>query len=186
MNITKKKVTALVMFFTIITLLSSPIIYPQDRDITTIEPTVRLSIASWPFPGEYGQGIKVITLVWTNGTTYDYCGWFHPYTTFREFEYGGEWFYNTSLVLGVGLFLNNTIVEADDIEDSLNYIRLNLTVSLSLTGDTVFSQNNLTIDTYLDNADPYFYYVYNATLNCFNTQGAVYDCYLTYEVYYEV
>jgi len=155
-------------------------IQPTD---TQIERPVKFVLSSWAYSGtEYGQGIVAVSMGWLNGSTYDNCGWFWPYTEFSDFEHGGEWFYNTTLVLSVGLYMNGTFVGVDDWETGLNYVRLNLTIS-TLENGTVFSENNLTYAYGLDEAlAPNYYYVFNASISCFNT-FAVYTATVTYEVY---
>lgn len=179
----QNNLVGIIMIFLVITILSSPIA-SQNIESVELDPVVKLSIASWPFPGYLAQGVQRIDMVYTNGTTYDITGWFSPWTEFRNFEHGGAWFYNTSLVIGIGVFLNNTLVGADDILDGTNYLKLNLTVVITTTNTVVFSQQNLTLNAYTDGGDPSYYYSYNATLNCFNTPGAIYECYVTYEVFF--
>ena len=140
-------------------------------------------LASWDYSGtEYGQGIKSVSLVWANGTTYDNCGWFHPYSEFEDFEYGGEWFYNTSLIFAVGVYLNGTLTGVGDWETGLNHVRLNLIITFA--DEVVFSKENLTYSHGLgESLAPNYYYVFNTTVNCFNTVG-IYTALLTYEVFY--
>jgi hypothetical protein len=154
----------------------------QPTTDTQIKRPVKFVLSSWAYSGtEYGQGIVAVSMGWLNGSTYDNCGWFWPYTEFSDFEHGGEWFYNTTLVLSVGLYMNGTLVGVDDWETGLNYVRLNLTISSD--NGTVFSENNLTYAYGLDESlAPNYYYVFNASISCFNTP-TVYVAALTYEVY---
>jgi hypothetical protein len=151
---------------------------PQPDAVFISNP--KFVIADWPYPDEYGQGIQDIYLKWTNGTTYDTLGWFWPYTEFRGLD-SEDWFYNTSLVLSVFTWLNATLVGAVSLEDGLNYLKHNITVSLA--GETVFSQQNFTYSWSSDYEDPLYVYQHNVTLSCFNTYGGIYTIAIVCEIY---
>jgi len=140
-----------------------------------------LAVESWEYPDEYGQGLQSIALQWTNGTLYDHIGWFYPYTEFKDLE-SSYWFYNTSLVLRTTMWLNATYVGFASLAEGLNYIRHSITVSL--LGETVFSQQNFTYTFGDDNGEDLYFYQHNVTLSCFNTYGGVYTVTITPEIFY--
>lgn len=178
----KKSVIGVIALLSIGLLVAS--IPPMIQEVSIKQSTAQfvLAVDSWSYPDEYGQGLQRVDIVFANGTTYDVCGWFYPYETFTNFE-SDEWFFNTSMIVSVGTWLNSTLVGVATLEDGLNYIRHSITVSI--LGETVFSQQNFTYDTGLDAAAPMYYYAHNITLNCFNTYGAIYEITVDYEVYYE-
>lgn len=143
--------------------------------------TFSLAMVSWTYPDEYGQGLQSIELVFSNGTTYDSAGWFWPYVEFTDFE-TDKWFFNTTLWVSVGSWVNATLVGFASWQEGLNYVRHSITISI--LGETMFSQQNFTYSHGLDEAvAPMYYYVHNISLSCFNNPGAIYKVEVDYEIF---
>ena len=142
----------------------------------------QFALASWDFPDEYGQGIYSITPD-ENSSGY----WSH-------IESAPGFLYSTSennsflvdagcsIRLDVRVYVNYTLLGVSD-PDTLNYIRLNVTV-LSL-GDTIFSIQNMTYDYLGGNlGDGIWWYSFVDVLNFLTVEGQVYIATVTYEVFY--
>ncbi len=150
---------------------------------STIPPAkAQFVLASWDYPDEYGQGIYSITPD-ENSSGY----WSHiessPGFIYSDSE-------NNSFVVDAGIsirldvrvFVNYTFLGVSD-PDTLNYIRLNVTV-LSL-GDTIFSIQNMTYNSVGgDIGDGIWWYSFVDVLNFLTVSGTIYMTTVTYEVFY--
>ena len=159
----------LVMLVSVL-LIATP---PQAR-------SAQFVLAGWDYPAEYGQGIEEIR-VYEN-----ISGEWKSLTPFGMLPKGSTAFEINSTATGIQIlvkcWLNNTVVGAVDFEDGKNYLRHNVT--LTLTGETIFSQNNFTYSGGTDAQDPMFFYIYYVDMPFSPISGLTYIAVVYYEIYY--
>ena len=149
--------------------------------IVPIQPAkAQFILAGWDYPAEYGQGIEEIR-VYEN-----ISGEWKSLTPFGMLPGGSTVFDINSTATGIQIlvkcWLNNTVVGAVDFEDGKNYLRHNVT--LTLNGETIFSQNNFTYSGGTDAQDPIFFYIYYVDMPFSPIGGLTYIAVVYYEIYY--
>jgi len=182
----KKKVTAIVLLSFVIVAMIGLGTIPEAKT-PKAEKTAQFVISGWDYPDAYGQGIGGLKL-WENSTG----AWLAApyYTDLGQFYYVNPdisgYSYNitagTALKLRVDCVLNGTLTGVVSLAEGKNYIRHN--VSVSLLGEIVFSQHNLTYSSGSDLSAPMYEYYYEVVLNFLAVMGSTYVMTVTYEVYY--
>lgn len=149
--------------------------------IASIPPAkARFVLASWEFDDGYGQGIDGIELYENSTGSWIQVGGYHNYTEGHIYD----WEINVSIKIVCYTWFNSTLTDADSTADGQNYQQHN--VSVTLSGDTVFSQQGFTYDSVDDTTDPpQWLYGYEVILNFIPTAGSYYTVTILYEVYYE-
>ncbi len=168
------RIVVLIMLISIVLIAPSTTDGPQPSN-------PRFIIASWDYPDDYGQGIVAIRAYqnisgsWVSLTPFDLTS---GESTALEINYTA-----TGVKILVKCWLNNTVVEAVDFEDGKNYIRHNVTLTLS--GETIFSLQNFTYTAGTDSQDPMFYYQYEGIIPFSPVEGAIYTAVVDCEIYFE-
>ena len=138
-------------------------------------------LASWDYPDEYGQGLyQYVIHENTTGTEWTPVGGIHYYneTNIHEWEVG------YCIKLRIYAHFNSTLTGATDIDDGLNYQRLNITVT-DFIGTELFSEDNLTCFYSTSFFDPIlWFYGFEVVLEFVPDHGQVYTVITTYEVFW--
>ncbi len=136
-------------------------------------------IASWDYPDGHGQGIFLFqfyensTGSWVispNNLTYD------------KSPNEVEWNASVGIKLRCWTHFNYTFNQVASVEIGKNYQRHNITVTLQ--GETVFSQENFTFGAGISGPPDLYAYGYDVVLNLIPVAGAVYVVNVSYEIYY--
>ena len=157
---------------------------PQEELVESVpQGTAQFVLSSWAFPDEYGQGIYSITPDENSSGYYAHIesapGFLYSTSENNSFDVDA----GCSIRLDVRVYVNYTFLGVSD-PDTLNYIRLNVTVLEGL-GDTIFSIQNMTYDYLGGNlGDGIWWYSFVDVLNFLTVEGQVYIATVTYEVYY--
>ena len=153
---------------------------PPKNVVEELEQPPKFIIASWSYPDEYGQGILQIQ-VEENSTI---PGVWEP-VELRHYYENQEYDWNASLFirLRIWVWMNNSVVEAEDLDDGWNYQQLAVTVKID-NGTTVFSQQNFTHHVCYDTFDPMWDYQWYVILNFLPETGFIYIATITYEIYW--
>ena len=160
-----------------ILVVSAPLII-GNNSLSESERTCIFSIASWPFPDVYGQGIYEVE-VWQNFTgswvkvdVIDYQN------TTDDFVLTP----NVGIRFHVHTELNNTIIDASTPSEGNNHIRHNITV-LDAHGFQVFSQQNFTSYEWSQNG-PRLFYNHYLVFDFLPIESTSYTVIVTCEIYY--
>ena len=144
-----------------------------------------LSEHTWSYPDEYGQGVEYIYFMVANPDPYN-----ASYQYFNGTESAGfDVPRNSTISLRVHVWMNGTFTGYSFAEGRDQYTRVGLVISVA--GETIFSQVNLTQSGGSSAHDPMFEYDYTFLLrgapNYYSDEfvsGQIYVLDFTYEVYY--
>lgn len=181
---------SIIMMLTLSILVASN--HPPKNIVKELEQPAKAQfvLAEWDHPDEYGQGIAGFYI--QENSTGEFLNIPHPETgigfcypensTVYELNYTAD----TALKFKPRFTVNYTLLgltHPDDIALGINYIRSKIIVTLA--GETLFSQQNLTYD-YLSGLveTGIWYFAYYVEVPIILVSGAIYIVVFTYEVFY--
>ena len=146
--------------------------------VEELEQPPKFVLASWSYPDEYGQGILQVQV--EENSTGDWES-----DDLRHYYENHEYDWNASLFIRLRLWvwMNNTVVGAEDLDDGWNHQRLNVTVTQD-NGTVVFSQQGFTHHVCYDTQDPMWDYQWYVILNFLPEAGVIYNAAITYEIFW--
>jgi len=147
--------------------------------IASIQPAkARFVLASWDPSDEYGQGIDGIELYENSTGSWIQVGGYYDHT--EDHIYG--WEIGVAIKIVCYTWFNSTLSPAPNTDDGKELQRHS--VSVTLSGGSIFSQEGFTYDSVNDTLDPMWLYGYEVVLNFLPTQASYYTVTINYEVYY--
>ena len=136
-------------------------------------------LASWDPSDDYGQGIDGIELYENSTGSWIQVGEYHNYTEDHIYD----WETNVSIKIICYTWFNSTLTDSSTTAEGQNYQRHS--VSVTLSGESVFSQDGFTYDSVNITADPpQWLYGYEVILNFIPAAGSYYTVTINYEVFY--
>lgn len=168
--VSRHRIELVAVFFLIISLFLIAI--PRQT-------TAKFVMASWSYPDENGEGIFLFQF-YENSTG----SWLIVSDT--NLTYDGspnevEWNASIGLRLRCWTHFNYTFHSVGSVELGKNYQRHNITVTLQ--GETVFSQANFTFNSGISGPPNIYAYSYDVVLEIIPSAGSIYVVYVTYETY---
>jgi len=146
----------------------------------SVQPSyARFVLASWDYPDDYGQGIENIELYENSTGSWLEVGSGYGFDEAHIYE----WPVGVAIRINCFTWFNSTLTGAGTITEGKLYQQHN--VSVSLLGETIFSQQNFT---YIDGDNgidpPQWFYEYEIILNFIPTEASYYTVTIIYEVFY--
>ena len=179
LTMNRKKISvsvSIIMILTLSILVASN--YPPESTVKELEQPAKFVLASWDYPDEYGQGVEGFW-IYENSTS----EWVKVYEVYYDnISSIFEWNASVGIKLRCWALLNATLTGSSTKDIGKNYLRHNVIVTM--LGTTVFSQQNFTFASALDEAYGIYLYAYDVVLNFLPLAGEIYTVIVTYEVWW--
>jgi len=172
-----KKAIASVIVLVILGLLV--VSMPPSAVVSDTPAKAQFIIASWEYPDEYGQGI-IKFQIYENSTG----SWVKYGDDILNTDTGViEWNSTASIKLRCWTYVNKTLTQTPTPQDAERVIQHSVSVRLS-NGTIIFSQQNFTQFSSLDESYHLYIHGYDVVLNFIPELGQIYTVTVIYEVFW--